>query len=72
MKEIEIRTIDDIVNKVPEDRLEFFIKDLKSYLKIRYSGKDIINLLPKWSMEMTLKWIDDWKSDFKWINIKLK
>ena len=71
-KEIKIESIQDIIDKVPEDRLNYFLKDLESYLKFSYSQKEFIDLLPKWAIEKYMIWIDDGKNDFKWVNISIK
>ena len=74
LKEIEIKTIEDIIKKVPRNRLEYFLKDLTSYIDFKIEMYKWLESywLQDIEMESSMKWIDDWKNDFKWMNISVK
>lgn len=72
MKEsIEIKTLKDIVDKVPKESIDIFINDLKSWIYLTYKWMELEKQFP-WMIEQddtTMKWLDDWKNNAT-VNIK--
>jgi hypothetical protein len=66
MKEYRIKTVEDIVKKVPTDKLDNFLKDLKNFVIVRKAVVDVNKLFKtEIKTEKGMLWIDDGKHDMK-------
>lgn len=66
---ISIKSVSDIVNKVPLEDIDNFITDLKNWY-IMMKSVEMYNGLIKTNNEEML-WVNDWKNDHN-VNITLK
>jgi len=65
-KTIDIKTLQDIIDKVPLDNIDMFLVDLKNWFVMTKQIEDIKWLLPKGSVvhdTTTLNWINDGSHD---------
>ena len=58
----EIKTIADILENVPVDKIELFLADLKSFLEMANDMKSMFSLLEV-EIPMSFIWIDDDKNN---------
>lgn len=73
-KEYSIETIDDIVGKVPTEKLESFFQDLKIFVIEAKAFRKTMWKLPAWmikNIKMTMKRIDDGEVWLKWTEVHL-
>lgn len=73
-KEIQIETLLDIVDKVPEESLDNFLTDLKIFvLEAKKSKERFLKIMPKEVYESCIKeemiWIDDGETGVKWTRV---
>jgi len=62
---IEIKTLKDIIDKVPLWAIDIFLVDLKEWIKLNHDLNKMSEILPKWSIvhdNISLQWINDWKN----------
>jgi hypothetical protein len=62
-KEYHIKTITDIVETIPADRIDAFMQDFRAFLSALYLCKESGSDLKKSTIEMV--WIDDGKRKIK-------
>ena len=71
---IEINTLKDIIDKVPEESLDSFLKDLKLFIETaKQTKKNFTKILSEEYYDKYVKnimyWTDDWEVGLKWVNI---
>ncbi len=71
-KEYSIETIDDIVDKVPTEKLENFFQDLKIFIIDAKRFRKTMWKLPAWmikNIKMTMKRVDDGEVWLRWTEV---
>lgn len=74
-KEYSIETIDDIVDKVPTEKLENFFQDLKIFIIDAKRFRKTMWKLPAWminNIKMTMKRVDDGEVWLRWTEVHFK
>lgn len=71
---IEINTLKDIIDKVPEESLDSFLKDLKLFIETaKQTKKNFTKILSEEYYDKYVQnimyWTDDWEVGLKWVNI---
>lgn len=71
---IEINTLKDIIDKVPEESLDSFLKDLKLFIEAaKQTKKNFTKILSEEYYDKYVQnimyWTDDWEVGLKWVNI---
>jgi hypothetical protein len=71
-EEINIETLSDIVDKVPLESLDCFMTDLKAWVNMAKTAKDVNNLFDFYvlSVPKSIRWIDDGRNDVE-INVEI-
>lgn len=71
---IEINTLKDIIDKVPEESLDNFLKDLKLFIEAaKQTKKNFTKILSEEYYDKYVQnimyWTNDWEVGLKWVNI---
>lgn len=71
---IEINTLKDIIDKVPEESLDSFLKDLKLFIETaKQTKKNFTKILSEEYYDKYVQnimyWTDDGEVGLKWVNI---
>lgn len=69
---IEIKTLKDIIDKVPKESIDIFLNDLRSWIELTHKWNELKKHFP-WMIEhddTTIQRVDDWKNEAT-INIEL-
>lgn len=63
---IRIETLTDIMEKVPPESIDVFLKDLKNWYAMNRFTKTLMDALPEWSIQhdqSCINWIDSGENE---------
>lgn len=68
MNSYEIKTLKDMLEKIPTEKFDKFLEEFCEQIKIAKATYDLLNIIEQDSINFSINWIDD---DKKNVNIKL-